>query len=146
MKLLIVLSTLLAASSADAFYGLGYPYAYAHGSVISSSPYVGAPGYIHGPVSAPAPTLNTLSLPVPVPVPAPVVPVVAPAAPAVIADAVPGVASSQFHSQDEAGNYAFGYDNINSARVESGNSATVVTGSYTDKDLGRTYNYVSDSL
>merc|ERR1712098_619842 len=52
--------------------------------------------------------------------------------------------STQFHSQDEEKNYAFGYSNINSARQESGNALTGVTGSYSDGF--RTYNYVADGL
>ena len=30
----------------------------------------------------------------------------------------PQVSSSQYHSQDEEGNYAFGYNNVNGAREE----------------------------
>merc|ERR1712179_149462 len=42
------------------------------------------------------------------------------------------VTSSQFHSQDEAGNFAFAYSNPVSHREESGNVETgVVRGSYT---------------
>ena len=55
---------------------------------------------------------------------------------------VPSVTSSQFHSQDEEGNYAFGYSNINSYRVESGSALGGVTGSYYDGFM--TYNYVAD--
>ena len=56
--------------------------------------------------------------------------------------AVPRVVSSQYHSQDEDKNFAFGYSNINSARHEAGNALTGVAGSYTD---GRTtVNYVAD--
>merc|ERR1712123_236033 len=58
--------------------------------------------------------------------------------------AVPTVTSSQFHSQDEDKNYAFGYSNINSARQESGNALTGVTGSYSDGF--RTYNYAADGF
>ena len=67
------------------------------------------------------------------------------AAPAVIdvKSEVPSVTSSQFHSQDEEGNYAFGYSNVNSYRVESGSAATgEVSGSYYDGFM--TYNYVAD--
>ena len=61
--------------------------------------------------------------------------------------AVPNsVVSSQFHAQDELGNYRFGYDNENSARSESGNSDSVVTGSYVNKAQGTTINFVSDNL
>ena len=55
---------------------------------------------------------------------------------------VPMVVSTQYHSQDEDKNFAFGYSNINSARHEEGNAYTGVAGSYTD---GRTtVNYVAD--
>merc|ERR1712054_409523 len=55
---------------------------------------------------------------------------------------VPSVTSSQFHAQDEDGNYSFGYKNVNGFRVESGNSLTGVSGSYSDGFS--TYNYVAD--
>ena len=42
--------------------------------------------------------------------------------------AVPRVVSSQYHSQDEQKNFAFGYSNINSARHEAGNAYTGVAG------------------
>ena len=57
--------------------------------------------------------------------------------------------SSQYHSQDEFGNYEYGYDNINSAKRERGNSRGVVEGSYTYVDghgLPQQVNYVADAL
>merc|ERR1711874_48933 len=53
-----------------------------------------------------------------------------------------GVTASQYHAQDELGNYSFGYNNPNSARVETGNPQTGVRGSYTDGFS--TYHYVAD--
>jgi len=53
------------------------------------------------------------------------------------------VSSSQYHSQDEEGNYAFGYNNVNGARQEEGNSLTGVMGSYTGA-AGNTVHYVAD--
>merc|ERR1711990_799506 len=53
------------------------------------------------------------------------------------------VSSSQYHSQDEEGNYAFGYNNVNGARQEEGNSLTGVMGSYTGA-AGNTVRYVAD--
>lgn len=89
-------------------------------------------------VSAPAPTVKVISSPVPA--------VNAlPAVTAKVTPVAPSIVASQYHAQDEAGNYNFGYDNINSARMESGNSETVVTGSFTDKSQGTSINYVSDS-
>merc|ERR1712123_428372 len=133
MKVLILVSALVAATSADAaadalYYGaygayggaaLGYPYAYGRGY---ATPAVAAYRTV-----AAAPAVH--------------------AGAAVVAAAraaVPTVTSSQFHSQDEDKNYAFGYSNINSARQESGNALTGVTGSYSDGF--RTYNYVADGF
>jgi len=57
-------------------------------------------------------------------------------------------ASSQFQAQDEFGNVAYGYQNINSAKQESGNAYGGVTGSYTYADEAgvHTVNYVADAL
>ena len=63
--------------------------------------------------------------------------------------AVPSAPSDiQFHAQDELGNYAYGYDNVNSAKKEEGNAQTGVSGSYTVKDgfTSRTVHYVADAL
>ena len=57
--------------------------------------------------------------------------------------------ASQFHSQDEFGNYDYSYSNINSAKREYGNALTGVTGSYSYVDgLGATQrvDYVADDL
>ena len=40
----------------------------------------------------------------------------------------PHITASQYHAQDEEGNYSFGYSNPNSAREERGNPYTGVTG------------------
>ena len=61
----------------------------------------------------------------------------------------PAAASSQFHKQDELGNYEYGYNNINSAKRERGNAYTGVEGSYSYVDghgLPQTVNYVADAL
>merc|ERR1712013_886943 len=143
MKVLVVISALIAGicADADALYGaygayggaaLGYPYAYARGY---ARPAVAAAHVVA------APAVRTVAAP-------PVAAVRTVAAPAhVVAEvraAVPTVTSTQFHSQDEEKNFAFGYSNINSARQESGNALTGVTGSYSDGF--RTYNYVADGL
>lgn len=54
----------------------------------------------------------------------------------------------QFHSQDEVGNYEYGYNNPNSAQHVVGNSNIGVQGYYTAKDIhgDRTINYVADAL
>merc|ERR1711892_1012633 len=136
MKVLILVCSLVASiyaeADADAFYGaygayggaaLGYPYAYARGY---ATPAFGAYRRVAAAPIVAAPAVH--------------------AAPVVdeVRAAVPTVTSTQFHSQDEAKNYAFGYSNINSARQESGNTLTGVTGSYSDGF--RTYNYVADGL
>ena len=98
---------------------------------------------------------------------APVVPAAAPAivaaapAPAIIDGPVPVSTSKvvaapalpstqQFHSQDEFGNLAFGYANINSARQESGNTwLGTRTGAYSWTDangIPQNVNYVADGL
>merc|ERR1712173_541015 len=61
---------------------------------------------------------------------------------------VAGPVSSQFQAQDEFGNLAYGYQNINSAKQEQGNTYGGVTGSYTYADEAgvHTVNYVADDL
>merc|ERR1712215_515059 len=58
----------------------------------------------------------------------------------------PAVTSSQFQAQDEAGNIAYGYQNINSAKQERGNTYGGVEGSYTYTDEAgvHTVNYIAD--
>merc|ERR1711935_629627 len=69
-------------------------------------------------------------------------------APAPIAAPIAGPVSSQFQAQDEFGNVAYGYQNINSAKQEQGNAYGGVTGSYTYADEAgvHTVNYVADDL
>merc|ERR1712152_106656 len=74
------------------------------------------------------------------------VPVAVAAAP--LAAPVAGPVSSQFQAQDEFGNLAYGYQNINSAKQEQGNTYGGVTGSYTYADEAgvHTVNYVADDF
>merc|ERR1712168_1051633 len=67
---------------------------------------------------------------------------------AVAAAPVAGPVSSQFQAQDEYGNLAYGYNNINSAKEERGNALGGVTGSYTYQDEAgvHTVNYVADDF
>merc|ERR1740137_110564 len=59
------------------------------------------------------------------------------------AHAAPAVTSSQYHAQDEAGNYKYGYKNINSAKEAAGNVHDhYEAGYYTDH--ARTVQYVAD--
>merc|ERR1712151_622310 len=64
------------------------------------------------------------------------------------APAITGAQSSQYQAQDEFGNVAYGYQNINSAKQESGNAYGGVQGSYTYADEAgvHTVNYVADDL
>merc|ERR1712128_195688 len=150
MKVLILVCSLVASiyaeADADALYGaygayghgayggaaLGYPYAYARGY---AAPALGAYRRVAAARTVVAPAVHAVAA-APAVHAAPVV--------AEVRAAVPTVTSTQFHSQDEAKSYAFGYSNINSARQESGNALTGVTGSYSDGF--RTYNYVADGL
>merc|ERR1711942_220384 len=67
---------------------------------------------------------------------------------AALAAPVAGPVSSQFQAQDEFGNLAYGYQNINSAKQEQGNAYGGVTGSYTHADEAgvHTVNYVADDF
>merc|ERR1719515_709883 len=151
MKVLVVISALIAGicadADADALYG-------AYGAYGGAAHVVAAPA-VRTIVAPAVSAVHTVATPAVRTVAAPAVaavrtvapaPVIAKAAPVVaeVRAAVPTVTSTQFHSQDEEKNFAFGYSNINSARQESGNALTGVTGSYSDGF--RTYNYVADGL
>merc|ERR1711970_70664 len=73
-------------------------------------------------------------------------PVAVAAAP--LAAPIAGPVSSQFQAQDEFGNLAYGYQNINSTKQEQGNTYGGVTGSYTYADEAgvHTVNYVADDF
>ena len=76
--------------------------------------------------------------------PAAVAAAAAPAAPA----AAP-VTQSQYHAQDELGQYNFGYADPNSARVETKTADGVVRGSYNYVDTNgqiQTVQYIADAL
>jgi len=106
-------------------------YAYATDYHLPTSPYL-----------APYSTHSNYAAPATVAAPANVAVVAAPVAIASHGD-YQSVSSSQYHSQDEEGNYAFGYNNVNGARQEEGNSLTGVMGSYTGA-AGNTVHYVAD--
>merc|ERR1719225_1709132 len=135
MKVLVIVSALIAGICADAdadalYYGpygsyggaaLGYPYAYARGY---ARPAVAAPHVVAAPAvrTIATPAVRTVAAPAVHTVAAPAVaavrtvaaaPVIAKAAPVVaeVRAAVPTVTSTQFHSQDEEKNFAFGYSN-----------------------------------
>ena len=147
--------------SAYAGYG-AFPYAAAYGgaSLVDAKFAYGAPitALNSLPAAAPAPAPAVAAyVPTPVAPVAPQTPVIAKAAPAPavayaaapVAQAAPApVVSSQYQAQDEDGNIAFGYQNINSARQESGNALGGVSGSYTYQDEAgvHTVNYIADAL
>merc|ERR1711997_826113 len=60
-----------------------------------------------------------------------------------------GITAQQYHSQDEFGNYAYGYANQNSQKQEAGNVNLGVRGSYSydaGHGLNRRVDYVADGL
>merc|ERR1719153_1407304 len=122
MYIQVILSTLVALSIADPFlanYG-AHPYAYTAGLTSGYiSPVVRtlhtAPIAAAAPVAAVAPVARVAPVAA-VAAAAPVAPVAVKSLPVAPEAPVPSVTSSQFHSQDEAGNFAFGYNNVNGAR------------------------------
>merc|ERR1712226_297657 len=93
------------------------------------------PLVLPAPVPAPVPAPLTFAaqpFPQPVPVQQPfLAPAPVPLAqPLPIAPIAPVAPSSQFHAQDEFGQFSFGYQNINSARTESKDAFGVTRGSY----------------
>jgi len=101
------------------------------------------------PVALPSPApfaAAPVALPASVPLAAAPAPVAAPVPVAPIAPVAP---SSQFHAQDEFGQFSFGYQNINSARTESKDAFGVTRGSYQYVDANgvlQTVNYISDDV
>ena len=76
-------------------------------------------------------------------------PAVAVHAAPVPAVAGPGPVASQYHRQDEFGNYEYGYSNIHSMKHEAGNTYTGVSGTYSYVDPNgqtQTTNYIADGL
>merc|ERR1711892_524933 len=169
MRTAILICSLLSAASAGPILvnvnGVYLPHQY------SSAPYPTAYGYAAGPAHAVhVPQAVTLAAAHVAPVaavhavPAAAVPAVVKSAPVAAvavaaapvaavqaapvaavhaAPAVQTVASSQYHAQDEAGNYKYGYKNINSAKEAAGNVHDhYEAGYYTDH--ARTVQYVAD--
>merc|ERR1712038_826641 len=84
----------------------------------------------------PVPAAAPLAQPLPIAPIAPVAPIVEPP-------------SSQFHAQDEFGQFSFGYQNINSARSESKDAFGVTRRSYQYVDANnvvQTVNYIADDI
>merc|ERR1711994_899232 len=168
MRCLVLIGSLLASSSASPFdAGYGVPVAPvvtapAPVPVVHSIPAPVAPvplqlvhnaPLVHSvpaplaapfPVVAPAPAASPLPLAAPVQVAAPV-PLTAPVPVAPIVEPP----SSQFHAQDEFGQFSFGYQNINSAKSETRDAFGVTRGSYQYVDANgvlQTVNYIADPV
>merc|ERR1711868_15510 len=160
-----------AVAAVDAKFAYGAPVTALNAGPLTAGPIAAAPAvasYAAAPAIAAAPAVASYAAAAPAIAAAPVAayaaaPAVAQvaayaAAPAVAAAPVAATyaaaapiaapASSQFQAQDEFGNIAYGYQNINSAKQESGNAYGGVTGSYTYADEAgvHTVNYVADGL
>merc|ERR1712233_239318 len=120
--------------------------------VVAAAPAIAAPvataTYAAAPAIAAPVATTTYAAAAPAIAAAPVAATYAATAPVVAAAPVAAPASSQFQAQYEFGNIAYGYQNINSAKQESGNAYGGVTGSYTYADEAgvHTVNYVADAL
>merc|ERR1711910_69346 len=107
---------------------------------------------IQAPLVPSQPLVVPAPLAFPQPIPAPVaLPAAQPLAAPIPAPLVPGVAppSSQFHAQDEFGQFSFGYQNINSARSETKDAFGVTRGSYQYVDANnvvQTVHYTADDV
>merc|ERR1712033_55081 len=117
------------AAAVDAKFAYGAPITALNAGPLTAGPVAAAPALV-----AAAPAAYAAA------------PVAVAAAP--LAAPVAGPVSSQFQAQDEFGNLAYGYQNINSAKQEQGNTYGGVTGSYTYADEAgvHTVNYVADAL
>merc|ERR1712223_82310 len=123
--------------------GAQYAAAYTPAVAAAPVPYAAAPA----PVAVAAAPAAYAAAPVAVAA-APTAYAAAPVAVAPLAAPIAGPVSSQYQSQDEFGNLAYGYQNINSAKQEQGNALGGVTGSYTYADEAgvHTVNYVADDF
>merc|ERR1711970_401649 len=142
-----------AVTAVDAKFAYGAPV-----TALNAGPLTAGPVAAAAPVVAAAPAVAAAPVAYAAPAPAIAAPAIA-AAPAAYAAApvavaapvaapVAGPVSSQFQAQDEFGNLAYGYQNINSAKQEQGNTYGGVTGSYTYADEAgvHTVNYVADDF
>merc|ERR1712002_67821 len=151
------------AAAVDAKFAYGAPVTALNAGPLTAGPVAAAPALaatapVVGAQYAAAYTPAVTAAPAPVAVAAaPVAVAAAPAAyaaaPVAVAAAplaapIAGPVSSQFQAQDEFGNLAYGYQNINSAKQEQGNALGGVTGSYTYADEAgvHTVNYVADDF
>merc|ERR1712054_489355 len=134
-----------AATAVDAKFAYGAPVTALNAGPLTAGPVAAAaPVVAAAPAAAAAPAIAAPAIAA-----APVAYAAAPVAVAApVAAPVAGPVSSQFQAQDEFGNLAYGYQNINSAKQEQGNTYGGVTGSYTYADEAgvHTVNYVADDL
>merc|ERR1712086_777079 len=142
------------ATAVDAKFAYGAPITALNAGPLTAGPVAAAPALA---ATAPIVGAQYAAAYTPALAAAPVAYAVAPAAYAAapvayaaapIAVPIAGPVSSQFQAQDEFGNVAYGYQNINSAKQEQGNAYGGVTGSYTYADEAgvHTVNYVADDL
>merc|ERR1712227_828570 len=143
----------VAATAVDAKFAYGAPVTALNAGPLTAGPVATAPYAAAAPVVAAAPAIaapvaTATYAAAPAIAAAPVAATYAAAAPVVAAAPVAAPASSQYQAQDEFGNVAYGYQNINSAKQESGNALGGVTGSYTYADEAgvHTVNYIADAL
>merc|ERR1712098_743430 len=147
----------VAATAVDAKFAYGAPVTALNAGPLTAGPVAAAPAiaapvatatYAAAPAIAAPVATTTYAAAAPAIAAAPVAATYAAAAPVVAAAPVAAPASSQFQAQDEFGNIAYGYQNINSAKQESGNAYGGVTGTYTYADEAgvHTVNYVADAL
>merc|ERR1712117_463593 len=135
------------ATAVDAKFAYGAPVTALNAGPLTAGPVAAAPA-----LAATAPVVGAQYAAAYTPAVA-AAPVAYAAAPVAVAAAplaahIAGPVSSQFQAQDEFGNLAYGYQNINSAKQEQGNALGGVTGSYTYADEAgvHTVNYVADDF
>merc|ERR1712223_879123 len=152
MRCLVFVGSVLACVSSAQSFDAGYGVPAAPVLVTRVSP-------VPAPIPLPTQPILPASLPLtaqPLPFSLPPQPLVVPAAaplahPLPVAPVAPIVEppSSQFHAQDELGQFSFGYQNINSARSESKDAFGVTRGSYQYVDANnvvQTVHYTADDI
>merc|ERR1719431_2349880 len=134
-------------AAVDAKFAYGAPITALNAGPLTAAPVASAPVAYTATAPLPTATYAAAYTTAPVAVAAPAVAAVH-AVPAVAAAPIAGPVSSQFQAQDEYGNVAYGYQNINSAKEERGNANGGVTGSYTYQDEAgvHTVNYIADAF
>merc|ERR1712018_381001 len=148
------------AAAVDAKFAYGAPVTALNAGPLTAGPVAAAPALAAtAPVvgaqyaAAYTPAISAVPAVAAAPVAVAAAPAAYAAAPVAVAAAplaapVAGPVSSQFQAQDEFGNLAYGYQNINSAKQEQGNTYGGVTGSYTYADEAGVHpvNYVADDF